>query len=181
MENIKKLADIFRDYHLHPTGNILDVGCGTGILVPLLLKNEKEQLNIVEMDFSLKMLRHNKLKWIDRSPTPVLFLQADAHHLPFENESYHWIICFAVLPHLLDQQKALRECFRILSSRGNILILHLMGSMELNYFHSKLGDVITRDHLPPAAELAGTISQYGLNVSTVIDRKDLYLIHATKR
>jgi hypothetical protein len=52
--------------------------------------------------------------------------------------------------------------------------------MELNCFHANLGDVITRDNLPPAAELAGMIRQHGLNVTTVKDRKDLYLIHAIK-
>ena len=179
-EIVKKLKNIFQEFHLHPKGNVLDVGCGTGILIPLFSEVKKEQQNLVELDFSEIMLRENKEKWGHCSPTSLSHVHADAHILPFKVESFQWIICFAVLPHLSDKKKSLQECSRVLASQGNLLVLHLMGSRELNCFHSNVGDVITHDQLQPASDLAGVISQCGLEVKTAIDRDDLYLIHAVK-
>ena len=105
---------------------------------------------------------------------------ADTHHLPIKEESVHWIIGFAVLPHLSEQNKVLAEWSKVLASGGNLLILHLMGSQELNHFHSHADGAITGDRLPAAADLSRTVQQHGFGIETAIDQDDLYLIHAVK-
>ena len=179
-DKIIQLKKVFQDFRLHPQGNVLDIGCGTGILIPLFSEVIKDPLNLVELDFSEIMLLHNKKKWTNRTPMNLSHINADAHMLPFVAESFQWIICFAVLPHLSDKKKGLQELIRVLASHGNLLVLHLMGSKELNYFHSHVGNTIAHDRLQKGSELAAVIRQSGFDVITAIDQEDLYLVHAVK-
>ena len=165
-EKTMKLIKIFQEFNLSPQGSVLDVGCGTGILIPVISQAEKRQLHLVELDFSENMLRQNKKKSIHYPAMNLSHLLADTHHLPIKKESFHWIIGFAVLPHLSEQNQALSEWRRVLVSGGNLLILHLMGSRELNHFHSHADGVITGDRLPAAADLSWIVQQYGFEVGT---------------
>jgi hypothetical protein len=74
----------------------------------------------------------------------------------------------------------LAEWSKVSASGGNLLILHLMGSRELNYFHSQMHGAITDDRLLPAAYLSRIVRQHGFEVGTAIDQDGLYLIHAVK-
>jgi ubiquinone/menaquinone biosynthesis C-methylase UbiE len=175
-----KIKKIFHDYRLHPKGRILDIGCGTGIMIPIISALTNDSNCLVELDFSEVMLRQNKAKQNGNFSFSLSFTNADTSILPFSDESFQWIIAFAVLPHLPDKQKVLRELYRVLDSRGTLLILHLMSSHQLNKFHSTVDDVIARDHLPIAADMAIILKKIGFRVKTAIDREELYLILATK-
>jgi demethylmenaquinone methyltransferase/2-methoxy-6-polyprenyl-1,4-benzoquinol methylase len=179
-ENFAKIVSIFREFKIDPEGYILDIGCGTGILVPLFLSADREHQNLIEMDFSAKMVQQNKKKWIHYSDKNMFHTQGDALQLPFKSESLDWIIGFAVMPHLEDKRKALREFHRVLASQGNLLILHLMGSIQLNRFHSQAGGVITQDVLQPAPELSKAVRQCGFEELLAIDQENLYLVQALK-
>jgi ubiquinone/menaquinone biosynthesis C-methylase UbiE len=179
-EKTEKLINIFQEFNLHPQGYILDIGCGTGVLIPLISRVQKAQLHLVELDFSENMLWQNKEKRDHYPSLSLLHVLADAHHLPFRDGAFQWIIGFAVLPHLSEQNKVLAEWGKVLLSGGNLLILHLMGSRELNYFHSQMHGAITDDRLPPVAELSRIVRQHGFEVRAAIDQEDFYLIHAVK-
>ena len=61
-EKTEKLMKIFQEFNLDPKGYVLDIGCGTGVLIPIISQVQKRQLHLVELDFSENMLRHNKEK-----------------------------------------------------------------------------------------------------------------------
>ncbi len=46
---------------------------------------------------------------------------SDAHYLPIKNESINFIFLQAVLEHVLEPQKVIDECFRVLSDGGLII------------------------------------------------------------
>ena len=46
---------------------------------------------------------------------------ADAHYLPIKNKSINFIFLQAVLEHVLEPQKVVDECFRVLSDGGLII------------------------------------------------------------
>ena len=73
---------------------ILDVGCGTGILVPYLLPLYP-QAQIVELDFAEAMLALNRTKFTDRR---LVRLAGDATKLPLPDESMDAILCFNAAP-----------------------------------------------------------------------------------
>jgi ubiquinone/menaquinone biosynthesis C-methylase UbiE len=50
--------------------------------------------------------------------SPLADVKADICHLPFEDNSYDIIFCNHVLEHIEDDQKAMRELYRVLKTGG---------------------------------------------------------------
>jgi ubiquinone/menaquinone biosynthesis C-methylase UbiE len=152
------------------------MGCGTGILVPILTKHQKKLL--VEYDISKKMLLKNKEKWHIHSNTKQL--NGKAEKLPLKNECFSTIICFAILPHIADKHAAYQEFYRVLKSCGHLIILHLMGSEKLNKFHKNTGAAVAHDHLRPASSVVNKLKEFGFSKGTYKESDDLYLVVVNK-
>lgn len=156
---------------------ILDVGCGTGILVPHLLTAYPHVRLIVELDFAEEMLAMNRAKHTDPR---LVRLAGDAISLPFPDESMDCVLCFNVAPHLGNSELAFSDLFRVLARGGMLAIGHLMSSSELNQFHGSLQSPVAHDHLPPAEELGEIFADLGaVNVMTQ-EQPGWYFIRAEK-
>jgi len=178
-EKIETLYQIFGGLGMELNGYILDAGCGTGILVPIIHKLAQENLKLVELDFSAAMLRRNQARH-PKFLSSTFMLGADAQALPFGQPVFDAIICFSVLPHFLDKQKAIGEFFRVLQPGGRLLILHLTGSKQLNHFHRDAGEAVAEDRLSPVPLVANNIREEGFTIVETEERDDLYLILAQK-
>ena len=77
-----------------------------------------------------------------------------------------------------DPSAALRQIVRHLKPRGQLLILHLVGSAQLNTFHHQVGGAVGHDHLPPASHWPELLRPVGLQVTEAVDREDLFLVKA---
>ena len=159
------------------TERILDVGCGTGILVPYLLTACPQATCVVELDFAEEMLGENARKVADQR---VSRLCADAQALPFPDGYFDLVLCFGVVPHLPDLNSALREQLRVLRPAGVFSVGHIMGSQELNAFHRSLGGPICHDTLPPAESLAARLARLGAMPVAVEENPEWYFVQATK-
>ena len=98
--------------------NILDVGCGTGVMSLLAL--QKGAAKAVCSDISNYMLERARDKadqqgyGVDR----IDFRQLDAESLPFEDASFDAAMTGMTLGLLPDQDKAIREMVRVLRPGG---------------------------------------------------------------
>ncbi|MCB0358128.1 MAG: class I SAM-dependent methyltransferase [Bdellovibrionales bacterium] len=91
---------------------ILNVGCGTGGLVPLF----RRWGQVTNVDRSEHALRRAQEKGAEN------LLQADAAKLPFRDGSYDAVFALDVLEHLPDDAAALREWHRVLSAGGALFL-----------------------------------------------------------
>ncbi|GAB4363397.1 MAG: methyltransferase domain-containing protein [Calditrichia bacterium] len=178
-EKLEALDRIFSRLRLPLDGKILDVGCGTGILVPILKKMSHGRASIIELDHARQMVLQNRNRWIARK-RKVVWINADAHQLPLSKESVNAIICFAVYPHFQNKELALREFHRILKHNGFLLILHLMSSERLNVFHRKAGEEVRGDRLEPVEKLAEKVARLGFSLCQTREQDDLYLLLGKK-
>jgi SAM-dependent methyltransferase len=98
-------------------GDLLDIGCGSGIFLPELTKH-CERLYACDfhphLDKPLAMMRAENL--------PANLIRADARALPFASESMDAIICMSVLEHLHDLQSPADEFYRVLRPGGVAII-----------------------------------------------------------
>lgn len=93
---------------------MVDLGCGTGHWTEFFLKKGFKMKGV---DISESMLHIAQKKHIDTE-----FILADATNLPFENESYSLVASVTMLEFIEDQDKAIREMYRILKKDGWLIM-----------------------------------------------------------
>lgn len=91
-------------------GKILDLGCGSGEY-SYLAANRENQVIGVDTKVPLKSKFRN-----------VSFVEADAHYLPFADNSFDACLCAAVLEHVEDPEKILNEACRVLKPKGKLIV-----------------------------------------------------------
>ena len=97
---------------------VLVIGCGKGITACYLA--QKYDCEVVGIDVSEKMVNYaRELAKKKKLDNKVSFRVADAHNLPFEDESFDMVIaeCTTVV---LNKEKAFREFLRVLKPGGYI-------------------------------------------------------------
>ena len=90
---------------------ILEIGCGAGELT----SSVKKHIRVVGMDLSLDLLRFAK-----EANKGVEYIQADALAIPFEDQTFDFVVGDGILHHL-DLIAALNEIKRVLKDNGSIL------------------------------------------------------------
>lgn len=102
-----------------PITHALDVGAGTGRHT---LKLARRAVRVMAVDQSPGMLDVAR-KAAEREGLPIEFHQASIHDgLPFEADSFDFLICALVLSHDIDLSGTVREFYRVLQPGGHVLI-----------------------------------------------------------
>lgn len=95
----------------------LDVGCGKGAWTWVISSLLPEDAKMIGVD--------RETEWIESIISPssrFKFIVADAHALPFEDESFDLVTCQTLLMHVQDHAGVLSEMARVLKP-GGLLIL----------------------------------------------------------
>jgi len=116
-------------------GSILFVGCGQGDELSLI---EEDKELVIGLDISRTALQKAKVK----NPNSI-FIQGNAHHLPFGKSSFNIVICSEVLEHLPNAEKCIFEIHRVLGEHG-IFILTVPNWISLFGVFRKVGEIILR-------------------------------------
>ena len=102
---------------IKPTGLVLDVGCGTGLLFSHVALQSRQ---VVGVDISKKLLLQAKER-IDK-PRNVELVQADADNLPFRNDLFNSVFAFTVLQNMPKPNETLMEIRRS-AARGACVVV----------------------------------------------------------
>jgi len=176
-ERLKCLGYIVRELGIKPGYYVLDIGSGTGVLLPFLSAELGDEGKIVALDFSAEMLIQAKAKPFQ----PIVgFAQADVLAIPLADNSMDLAICNSVFPHFNDKVKALKEIARVLRNNGRLVICHTMSRKMINQLHQSIGGVVANAILPPEFQLRGLIKQAGLKITYFEDGPERYLVIAEK-
>ena len=157
---------------------VLDVGTGTGVLIPYLVKEVGSEGSITAIDMSQNMVQKFKTKHghIKNVNIKVGNIEED----PFPAESFDAIICFGVFPHLEQKQKALKNIHGTLKPEGKLVISHALSSKELAEHHKKVSTKMTHATLPRKTEMTKLLDQAGFKNIRIKDEPGIYLCIATK-
>ncbi len=104
---------------LRPGDRVLDVGCGSGVLLPALGELVTPGGEVIGLDYAQPLLDAARERLEGTSTAAVVTLvQGDAHQLPFEDAAFDAAHVERVLIHLEDADKALREIRRVVRPGG---------------------------------------------------------------
>lgn len=173
-ERSARLAELFASDILPVSGPVLDVGTGTGVLIPHLHAAGCREIHACEISGSMLRMAHARY----RDLPGVRFLQCDAQRLPARDDAYATVHCFSVYPHFDAPAQALGEFRRVLRPGGTLCVLHLMDHTELNALHREAGRAVAGDVLPPVDRLAAALPRHGYRVVRAEERPGLYLVLA---
>jgi ubiquinone/menaquinone biosynthesis C-methylase UbiE len=105
------------------TGEVLDIGTGSGRLAIELAKSKGCNFEIVGLDISENMLEQAR-KNADKAGVGnrIKFVLATAARLPFQDNSFDLVMSYASLHHWSNPVGVLNEAQRIARSNGRIVI-----------------------------------------------------------
>ncbi|MFH1636004.1 MAG: methyltransferase domain-containing protein [Chloroflexota bacterium] len=182
-EMLTRLREIVAGLGIAPGAAILDVGCGTGVLLPLLHESMNGDNRIVALDLSREMLERAQNKTRDR-----VYVQGDAQSLPLPEGIFDWVLCNAVFPHFPDKPRALVELRRVLRgpepdegrAGGYLVISHAFNRQVLDEVHRSKGGIVAHDTLPNEEEMLRLLREAGLMNAQVWDEPDRYIAIAQR-
>jgi len=176
-ERLKCLGKIVSELGIKPGDHLLDIGSGTGVLVPFLIAEMGTEGKIVALDFSMEMLVQSQARDF---PPIVGFAQANVLAIPLPDDSVDLAICNSAFPHFGDKGKALKEIARALRTNGRLVICHTMSREAVNRLHQSIGGAVASDLLPDEFQLRRLIKQARLKITHFEDGPERYLVIAKK-
>ncbi|MFC2156312.1 ArsR/SmtB family transcription factor [Acidobacteriota bacterium] len=115
---------------------IVDLGCGTGDLLPLLKKKARQ---VIGVEKSARMLEEAR-KYFAPEKNGIDIRIGELEHLPLRDEEADAAVTNMVLHHLPEPRKAFEEAFRVLKPGGILLIIDLLSHQDEG-MREKYGDL----------------------------------------
>ena len=150
---------------------ILDVGCGSGVLVPRILRRLGPAGRLHEVDYAAKMIAVNRHLHPDKR---IRFHAADVNALPLPEKSCDGIFCFSCFPHFQNKPRALRAMAAVLKKGGWLLLAHFDSPKALNHHHSASHMAVKHDRLPDETSMRALFANAGLAITKHVNANGFY-------
>ena len=150
---------------------VLDVGSGTGILVPIIQSYGPQK--IVACDLSTKMLEHLKGQY------PFVETTAgDVKDITFPDKTFDVVFVNACYPNLVDKEKSIENMARIMKLEGRLVISHPMGKAFIDILKER--SPFPLDDFPNKLDAELLLRSFDLHILVFYDEPEMYLLVAKK-
>ncbi len=152
--------------------DILDVACGTGVLVPDYLK--RNVASVTGIDISPKMAEIAKEK---SKQERITILCGDVESTAFDR-LFDCIVVYNAFPHFPDPERLIRILSGLLRPGGTLTVAHGMSREKIDAHHHGTASHVSNG-LMPADDLAVIFGKH-LTVTTVISDERMYQVVGKK-
>jgi len=170
------LSQLIPTFNLKPGQKVLDVGTGTGILIPFLLEAVGSAGHVTAVDYAEKMVEICNAKYAGISNVSLAVQRVE--NLDFPSESFNAVTCFGLFPHLENKEAALAQLNRVLKPCGKLIIAHALGSAEIEVHHRN-ESVVAQDKLPDETEMKRLLKLAGFAGINIVDEPGCYVCLST--
>ena len=152
--------------------NVLDLGTGTGVLVPYLSELVGPEGHITAIDLSEGMLGIAREKFGHLANAEFLKLDFEEEQIP---GTYDVVMLYSVYPHLHSPHDTFAWLFRMNIKPGGCIIVAFPSDEKFinNIHHERASE---SDHLKPAPELASIIASWGYEAQVIAYNADEYIV-----
>lgn len=149
--------DLVRRMPASPSGDVLELACGTGIVSRWLRARVEPTLRVVATDSSEPMLDYARAKVRGAIDWRV----ADAQALPFADGEFGAVVCAFGVMFFPDKERAFREARRVLR-KGGLLLFNVWDGLDNNP-HGAVADEVMRGLFPDEQEPRFSTMPYEFN------------------
>ena len=151
--------------------DVLDVGCGTGVMFPFYMERNTKSITAVDLSPEMAKIAKSKFSQAD-------VICGDAETISFDNQ-FDVIMIYNAFPHFPEPQKLIENLAKYLKDGGRLCIAHGMSKKELDEIHMKSAGKVS-NILPECDELAEMLKPY-FDVDIKISNEEMYQVSGTKR
>ena len=146
---------------------VLDVGTGTGILMPLIQPYLPDR--IYGCDLSEEMLKRLRENY-----SGVETIQSDVRDLRLPDASINVVFINACYPNIADKDGAFENLSRMMAPAGRLVISHPLGRQFVDKLRK--GAPFPLDDFPERSEAEQLFSRYGFDIDVFVDEPELYIL-----
>jgi ubiquinone/menaquinone biosynthesis C-methylase UbiE len=150
---------------------VLDVGSGTGILIPIIKKYRPGCIHACDLSEAM-------LEELRKNYPYVKTIMADVRDLNLLEGSIDAAFLNACYPNIVDKAGTFSNLSRMMKAKGRIVISHPLGKSFI--LSLKESVPFPLDEFPKKREAAALLKPFGFGIETFIDEPELYILIATK-
>ena len=147
---------------------ILDVACGTGVLIPDYLKHKVA--SVTGIDISPKMAEIAKAKF----PQPEVTILCGDVESTYFGKQFDCIVVYNAFPHFPDPERLIATLSGLLKPGGTLTVAHGMSREKIDAHHHGSAHHVSNG-LMNADALASIFKKY-LTVTTMISNDRMYQV-----
>ena len=146
----------------------LDVGTGTGILIPVIQKYRPGRIYACDLSAEmLKQLRNNY--------SGVETILSDIRDLTLPDASVNVVFINACYPNIVDKAGAFKNIARMMIPAGRLIISHPLGKRFVDRL--RRNSTFPLDDFPEKSDAIELFTPYGFRVETLLDEPELYILN----
>lgn len=173
IKNDRIIETILENAHIRPGQQILDVACGTGVMIPYYL--QKNVASVVGIDISPEMTKIAREKF---SQANVQILCGDIENTDF-SQKFDRIVVYNAFPHFPDPENLIRTLANLLKPGGSVTVAHGMSRAHIDAHHKGAASKVSLG-LMHENDLAALMGKY-LTVTVKISNDKMYQVTAASR
>jgi ubiquinone/menaquinone biosynthesis C-methylase UbiE len=163
---------------VHPGDTVVDVGCGSGWYLELLLRMGAD---VTGVDYSAEMLRLSHQRLVGWDSAHWRLVQSDARALDLPSAQFDVAIAVGLLDYLPDPSLAMRELQRVLNPGGRLIVTIPKRPSPFFLLRTRPGNLLRRWllGLPPILTAVTRNEVQGLTAATDFALQGLEVVQGT--
>lgn len=168
----RKINIILDNAGVKQGSRVLDVACGTGVLMPDYLSRGAE---VTGIDISPEMIKLAEQKY---AGTGVRFICGDVEAADV-GQDFDAIVVYNAFPHFPDPERLIFRLSGLLAEGGILTVAHGMSREKIDAHHHGSASKVSIG-LMPAEQLAEIFGRH-LDVTAVISDEDMYQVAGKRK
>lgn len=172
-----KIEEILNRVALKKGGSVLDVGTGTGVMIPFLHSYVGNTGSIIAVDISEKMIEVAKNKFCFEN---VDFISEDVLEMELPVDYFDCVMCYSMFPHFEDKRAAIEKLAKHIKKEGKFVICHSQSRTAINNLHKEASEAVKNDRLPTAEKIMEYYHNAAIETISVVDNEKMFFVIGRK-
>ncbi|WP_434306112.1 class I SAM-dependent methyltransferase [Clostridium botulinum] len=167
----EKIEYILSKANLKEGDRVLDIGSGTGVLIPYLENIISNNGNIAAIDIAENMLKVSKEK---NKYSNLKFIVGD--FLEYKSKkTFNCITAYSCYSHFKDKDKLAHRAYELLEEGGRLVIAHSESKEKINSRHKDVDHKIKSHILPKVKYTAELMEKHKFKTIYTEDNEECYI------